>query len=151
MYYPYCSNKNQKYPDASVRLVDKSPNPEFGISLQNCTTICYIDPQCNFWTYVEQNSTCYYINDVGSASLVDVNDNGTTYYSADWKCVTPIVAPALAEDAEELSYIQICSGDEYEEVKETIDTWNITTCPSEFSFDEDLSKLYQEFLALEPN
>jgi hypothetical protein len=37
---------------------------------------------------------------------------------------------AMPEDAVELSYIEICKGNEYKELNQTLDTWNITTCPS---------------------
>ena len=41
-----------------------------------------------------------------------------------------ILALAMPEDALELSYIEVCTGTEYKELNQTLDTWNITTCPS---------------------
>ena len=109
------------------------PNPAFDISLENCTSSCYVALPCNYWTYNEENRTCTYINGIEGASLVSVNETGQTYYSADFTCVTPFKMPALPEDAEELSYIEVCKGKLYEEMNQTLDTWNITTCPSQFS------------------
>jgi hypothetical protein len=34
--------------------------------------------------------------------MVDAIEDGLTYYSAEFNCVSPIYAPALAEDAMEL-------------------------------------------------
>ena len=129
--HPYCSSKNKKYPDANVKLVENlSPNPEIGISLDNCTIKCSNELQCNYWAYIEPNKTCFYYNDVVPMAMESVNETGVTYYSAPTSCLSPIVAPALPEDAMELSYIQVCKGTEYAEVNRTVDTWNITTCPS---------------------
>jgi hypothetical protein len=70
--------------------------------MENCTRKCYAKINCNYWTFVEPNGTCYYITTVGSTTnMVDVNETGTTYYSAVYTCVTPIKAPALPEDGQE--------------------------------------------------
>ncbi len=37
---------------------------------------------------------------------------------------------ALPEDAEELSYVEECDGDQYDSEANATNTWNITTCPS---------------------
>jgi hypothetical protein len=86
--------------EKKVYDLDDSPNPEYGTSLENCTQKCYGEVNCNYWTFVEPNGTCYYIVTVGSMVTVDVNETGATYYSAVYTCLTPIAAPALPEDAQ---------------------------------------------------
>jgi hypothetical protein len=120
-------------PASSVRLSELNPNPAVGISLENCTLVCNVELSCNYWTYNEQNQTCLYINSIDGASLVSVNETGQTLYSATFQCVTPTPMAALPEDSEELSYIEVCKGKQYDEMNQTLDTWNITTCPSETS------------------
>ena len=117
-------------------MADMVPNPEYGMSLEDCTQKCFNALPCNNYTYVEPNGTCYYINAVGTATLESVNETGTTYYTASFQCITPLIAPALPEDALELSYINVCRGSEYQEVTEAMNTWNITTCPSKLLHDQ---------------
>lgn len=59
--------------------------------------------------------------------------NKTTYF-ANSDCVTSkSKQPAMAEDAEELSYIEICKKNQYKEEFKQNNTWDQEYCPSKLT------------------
>ena len=64
--------------------------------------------------------------------VTDDGGNVTTYFATSECLKSTSKQPAMAEDAEELSYIEICKKNQYKEEFKQNNTWDLDYCPSKF-------------------
>jgi hypothetical protein len=131
VFFPHCGEINKNYTGSTI-VEDAYPS-----SVDNCTKDCEMNADCFNWvmeTSSDQVSalTCELRGEIPSSEApVDIVEAGKYYLWGSQLCVKTYKSiPALPEDAEELSYKEICTKEQYDEMIRVNNTWNKVYCPS---------------------
>ena len=130
MFYPHCAELNVNYTGAPII------EPAYSVStFENCSSDCADLPECSNWLIeispdMKDVLSCELRGDIPSGETPEAMFNGTFLWgSVDCVISTRNIA-ALPEDAEELSYKEICKAEQYKEMTRENNTWNKQYCPS---------------------
>jgi hypothetical protein len=126
---PYCGEYQKDYSGA----------PNVGTAFEvkkysDCSSNCSANAECENWLLTvkkDGKKTCQLRGSVPTAATAETKSDADTWYWFGAKdCLQTKEIPAMPEDAEELSYKEICSGNQYDEETRQNNTWNVETCPS---------------------
>ena len=138
---PHCAEMNKEIP-AAVQNISDSKSVK---SMDECYDMCVTNgTSCGGWllSVDDADSTkmdCKLYGAVPTENppskwtkLSGDTGNKTTYFASSECIKSTSKQPAMAEDAEELSYIEICKKNQYKEEFKQNNTWDIDFCPSKF-------------------
>ncbi len=131
VFYPECAEINKNYTDAPLLA-----GPYVVGSVENCSNDCLSTSGCEGYLMETSDDwrmamSCELHGDSASGTATDIVEADKTFVWADKTCVkTDKKIPALAEDAEELSYKEVCIGTELETMTRVNNTWDKEHCPS---------------------
>ena len=136
---PHCAEVNKEIPSA-IKNISDSKSVE---SMDECYEMCVSNgTTCGGWLLSvndadPQKMDCMLYETVSSAppisrwpALSGDTGNVTTYFATSECIKSTTRQPAMAEDAEELSYIEICKKNQYQEEFKQNNTWDLDYCPS---------------------
>ena len=111
-------------------------------SMDECYDMCVSNgTSCRGWLYTtdkddaSQQECMLYGEATTPISWVDFDSGNKTAYFANSDCIkSTSKQPAMAEDAEELSYIEICKKNQFKEEFKQNNTWDLDYCPSNLNF-----------------
>ena len=139
---PHCAHVNMEIP-AAVTNISEAKSVK---GMDECYDMCVANgTTCGGWLLSVDNNDktkmeCMLYGDVSTAppikdwtQLTGDTGNMTTYFATSECVKSKSRQPAMAEDAEELSYIEICKKNQYKEEFKQNNTWDIDYCPSKFS------------------
>ena len=130
VFAPYCGEYNKNYNTAPV------VTPAYAVDkYDKCAEDCSANTACKSWyltvTNVGATKMCELRGEIpAAAAAVAVNDPTLTAFFGKTDCIKGKTKPALAEDAEELSYKETCQENQYQEQIIWNNTWSRTYCPS---------------------
>ena len=135
---PHCAEVNKDIP-ATIKNISESKAVQ---NMEECYEMCVSNgTTCGGWLLSVNSAEptkmeCMLYETVPStppiSSWSTLSDTGnvTTYFATS-ECVKSTTRqPAMAEDAEELSYIEICKKNQYQEEFKQNNTWDLDYCPS---------------------
>ena len=136
---PHCAEVNKVIQAPAENITDAKDVK----SMDDCYDMCVANgTSCGGWLLSIDNhdSTkmdCMLYGSVPDSSPADWpkvtadTGNKTTYFANSNTCKKSTTKqPAMAEDAEELSYIEICKKNQYKEEFKQNNTWDQEHCPS---------------------
>ena len=143
LYFPHCGVMNMNYSSIADVITpnenstsDTSTNTTI-TSIKDCIQSCMDNEDC-FNYNIETNAdfttliNCELYGEVSGGDPVPTTDTDKYFVFGDpLTCSVALKdTPAVPEDAEELSYKETCTKDQYEEVVKENNTWSIEYCPS---------------------
>ena len=147
---PHCAEVNKQIPAAAKNITGSKAVK----SMDECYDLCVANgTTCEGWLLNVDKADpkimdCMLYTDVPTtppittwAHLADPG-NVTTYFATSECKKSTSRQPAMAEDAEELSYIEICKKNQYQEEFKQNNTWDLDYCPSKICFKLQNSIIY---------
>ena len=135
---PHCAEMNKIPPNAQNISDAKSVT-----SMDDCYDMCVENgTSCGGWRFSVDKidatkMQCMLYGSTPTTPPTDtweaVSEDGgnvTTYFATSDCLKSTSKQPAMAEDAEELSYIEICKKNQYKEEFKQNNTWDLDYCPS---------------------
>jgi len=126
---PYCAEYQKTY-DSAPNVGAEFAAEEYSDCARNCTE----DADCENWLLkvtADEAKTCQLKGaKPAGAAATDMAEANTWYFFGGETCRRTEKIPAMPEDAEELSYKEVCFSNQYEEEIRVNNTWNRMTCPS---------------------
>ena len=133
---PHCTKVNMEIP-GTVTNISEAKSVK---SLDECYDMCVANgTTCGGWLLSVDNTDqtkmeCMLYGNFPTPTvwthLTGDTGNMTTYFATSDCVKSTSRQPAMAEDAEELSYIEICKKNQYKEEFKQNNTWDLDYCPS---------------------
>ena len=129
LYIPFCAEKNKNY-TADVLGIESGVK-----SMEECSDACtkYVNDTCKNWFFQDNQDGTKICEMRGekSGDATDVSLNTTTAWFGGKDCVraSEFGIPALPEEAQELSYKEICTENQLQVESRLNNTWNKEECP----------------------
>lgn len=127
---PYCADFNTTYTGAGIVTASTAVD-----SADACSDSCSIVEACSVWeltvNVADNAMTCvHYDNATGTTFDPNTDPAVITFVGDGATCKKAENLPASPEDAQVLTYREVCQDNQYQEEIMAYDDWDIATCPS---------------------